>query len=1089
LALCELSYERAQSRASLWIFSISGFDCDADEHYLYEMTCLLNGNHELSPAPQSRDVLPGGLVVGIGASAGGLAAFKTFLAHTPADSGMAFILVQHLDPNHKSLLVDLLGARSPIPVLEAADGVAIRENCVFVIPPDATLTIKDGILRVASPAPPREVRRPIDTFLSSLAEDCGDKAVGIILSGVGSDGALGVRGIKEHGGLTLAQAEYNHVAQGGMPQSAADTGMVDHVVPIEAMPALLVDYRQHLGTVAEHKDGNGTRTDARPHLAAITGLLRAGIDHDFSGYKENTLLRRIQRRMQVLRIDDVPNYVERLKTDRVELEALFRELLISVTQFFRDTDAFEALKSTTLAPLVSGRTANEPIRVWVPGCSTGEEVYSIAILLSECTPVGQRSLANDIKIFGSDIDGNAITVARAGRYRQPVTGVSPERLGRWFVKDGDYYLLRREIRELCTFSIHSIVKDPPFSRLDLISCRNVLIYLEPELQNRLMQTFHYALKPGGFLFLGTSENITRHAKQFTVVDKEHHIFGRRDTGELSLPFSRPSAATLPTMPYPRSTRGDEDRIDRSVRRIMEQYAPAYFVIDRQHEIRRFSGSEARHYLEPSPGVANLSLFSLLQKTLRPAVRAAVEEALATEKTVINEHLMIQIDGKTRPLTLIVEPVSSDGAKDDGLCVVAFREAPQPADEQPAAQDASALALTKELGATKAQLQAATDQLEAYIEDMKSTTEEYQAVTEELQSSNEELETAKEELQSINEELQTVNGELQSKNEAMEHLNSDLKNLLDSTHIATVFLDDELRIKHFTPAMEKLFPLREGDRGRPITDVVGQLAYDQLRADVQEVQRSLSFVERELDLKGGAASFLMRIRPYRTTQNVIDGVVITFTDITTNKRLQRARELFIDELHHRTRNLLSVVQSISGTTLAAAGSLADYGAEFNNRLQAIARVQGFLSRRDGAAVPLTEIVQAELAAVGVTPIGEHIVVAGPPVTLPHDDMQLLALALHELATNALKYGVLNGARGRLEVRWQILDQAENPRLELTWQESGVEVAQQKANPSHQGYGRELLEHALPYQLGAKTRLELGKDGMRFWLAIPLQSPNR
>ena len=400
---------------------------------------------------------------------------------------------------------------------------------------------------------------------------------------------------------------------------------------------------------------------------------------------------------------------------------------------------------------------------------------------------------------------------------------------------------------------------------------------------------------------------------------------------------------------------------------MEHYAPAYFVIDRQHEILRFSGSEARHYLEPSPGAANLNLFSLLQKTLRPAVRAAVEQAFATEKTVINEHLTIQIDGESRPLTLIVEPVLSDGAKDRGLCVVAFRHASKLVDEQPTRHDASTVALEKELGATKTQLQTATDQLEAYIEDMKSTTEEYQAVTEELQSSNEELETAKEELQSVNEELQTINGELQSKNESVERLNSDLKNLLDSTNIATVFLDEGLRIKHFTPAMEELFPLRDGDRGRPITDVVSQLAYDQLRADVQDVQRSLRVIERELDLKGQASSFLMRIRPYRTIQNVIDGVVITFTDITANKRLQRARELFIDELQHRTRNLLAIVQSISDTTLAKTGSLADYGTEFNDRLQALARVQGLLSRKDGGTVTLRELVQAELAAVGVTQV--------------------------------------------------------------------------------------------------------------------------
>ena len=678
--------------------------------------------------PQTNDALPI-LVVGVGASAGGLGAFKTFLANMPADSGMALILVQHLDPAHKSLLVELLGAGAPIPVLEATDGVAVRKNCAFVIPPDATLSIKGGILEVVTPAPPREHRRPIDTFYSSLAEDCGDKAVGIILSGVGSDGALGVRKIKEHGGLTLAQAEFDRVAQRGMPQSAADTGMVDYVVPVEAMPALLVDHQEHLGAVAEHKDGNGTRKDVRPHLAAITGLLHAGIDHDFSGYKENTLIRRVQRRMQVLHIDDVPDYVERLTTDRGELQALFHELLIGVTQFFRDPDAFEAVESAVLAPLISSKAAGEPIRIWVPGCATGEEVYSIAILLSECMAEGHSALRNDIKIFGTDIDSSAIAIARGGRYRQPLTGVSPERLERWLIKDGDHYCPWPEIRQLCTFSVHSIVKDPPFSRLDLISCRNVLIYLDNELQDRVVQTFHYALNPGGFLFLGPSERITRHTKYFAVVDEKHRIFQQRDAGEPLLAFSKPSATALTPMPLPRPTRVDEDRIDRSVRRAMEQYAPAYFVIDRQHQILRFSGSEARHYLEPSPGVANLNLFSLLQKTLRPAVRAAVEQAFVTQKAAINNDLTAQINGHSRPLMLIVEPISRDGAKNQGLCVVAFRDTSQLVrdavpEAAPATDAESTLVLERELRATKAQLLAATDQLEAYIEDMKSTTEEY-----------------------------------------------------------------------------------------------------------------------------------------------------------------------------------------------------------------------------------------------------------------------------------------------------------------------------------------------------------------------------
>jgi two-component system CheB/CheR fusion protein len=366
--------------------------------------------------------------------------------------------------------------------------------------------------------------------------------------------------------------------------------------------------------------------------------------------------------------------------------------------------------------------------------------------------------------------------------------------------------------------------------------------------------------------------------------------------------------------------------------------------------------------------------------------------------------------------------------------------------------------------------------------MKSATEEFQAVNEELQSSNEELETAKEELQSVNEELQTINSELHTKNDVMARLNNDLKNLLDSTQIATVFLDDAFRIKHYTPPMQELFSLREVDRDRPITEFVSQLAYDDLQTDVQRVQRTLGIVERELELKGGAASFVMRIRPYRTTQDLVDGVVITFVDNTDSKRAQRAKEIFIDELQHRTRNLLAVVETISDATLARAGSLADYAAEFNNRLRALARVQGVLSRRDDGGVTLNEVVHAELSAAGVTPSGERITVDGPPVTFPHQTMQLLALAIHELATNALKHGALKVARGRLSVSWQILDPTGVSQLEFAWVESGVEFDEQKANSFH-GFGRELLEHALPYQLDATTRLELGKNGMRFWLVMP------
>jgi two-component system, chemotaxis family, CheB/CheR fusion protein len=598
-------------------------------------------------APKHKASSEPALIVGIGASAGGLAAFKGFLASTPADTGMAFVLVQHLDPHHKSLLVELLGSHSPIPVVVAKDGLAVKPNCVFVIPPDATLTIKDGVLQLVTPAPTREHRRPIDTFFTSLAEDCGERAVGIVLAGVGSDGTIGIRTIKEHGGLTLAQAEFDATALQGMPSSAAATGLVDHVVPVGAMPGKLIDYHEHLIKVADKKDGNGHRRDLEEHLTKITSLLHARSEHDFSGYKETTLIRRLQRRMQVLHLESAVDYVERLRTDKDEIEVLFRELLIGVTQFFRDPEAFEALKARAVVPLLKAKGEGEPIRIWVPGCSTGEEVYSLAVLVREALQAHSR--IPEVTIFGTDIDANAVAIARAGRYRKDTSGLTPERFGRWFVKAGDDYCPVPEIRDMCVFSAHSLVKDPPFSRLDLISCRNVLIYLDEELQDKLMRIFHYALLPGGYLFLGTAESVTRNSRLFTALDKKHRILQRRDSGA-TLPAFHPGATPALQPPSsPTRRHSADDRIDKAVARVMQQYAPAYFVIDRNHEITRFSGAETGHYLEPSEGAVSLSLFSILHKTLRPAVRAAVRRALAGAVRVVNENLTMRIDGQTRAL--------------------------------------------------------------------------------------------------------------------------------------------------------------------------------------------------------------------------------------------------------------------------------------------------------------------------------------------------------------------------------------------------------------------------------------------------------
>jgi two-component system, chemotaxis family, CheB/CheR fusion protein len=1008
-----------------------------------------------SPVPNTHP-----LIVGVGASAGGLAAFKTFLANTPADTGMAFVLIQHLSPNHKSMLVELLGSHSPLRVVTAADGVSVEENCVYVIPPDTTLTIKQGVLQLETPAPAREHRRPIDTFLVSLAEDQGERAIGIVLSGVGSDGSVGIRSIKEHGGLTLAQAEFDHHALSGMPGSAAATGMVDHILPVEAMPGKLIEYNQHMSDVAPHKDGGGTRSDIQHRLPQITELLRAGVKHDFSGYKEATLIRRLQRRMQVLQLESIDAYLERLQTAPEEAVALFRDLLIGVTEFFRDPEAFEALQTLAIRPMLAAKTSKDCIRVWIAGCSTGEEVYSIAILLKETLGEHNSGTSPDIKIFATDIDTNALACARAGRYKTPVTGLSAQRLERWFSKDGADFIALPEIRELCIFSAHSLIKDPPFSRLDLITCRNVLIYFDSDLQGRVMRTFHYALNPGGTLFLGPSESIGRFGNLFTVLDKKNRILHCSETGRTLLPsFQSPASSLARGPPAPAAERSAtiDDNIDSSVKRVMEQYAPAYFVIDRNHEILRFSGSEARHYLEPSPGRANLNLFRNLHKSLRPVVRSAVQQAVAQQETIVTENLTIRINGKSRQLTLIVEPIIETNASVSGVCVVAFR------DSSPTIQTGEQMALAalapdtteeleKELNATRGQLRAASDELETTIEDMRSTTEEFQVVNEELQSSNEELETAKEELQSINEELQTVNIELSSKNDQTIRLNSDLKNLLDSTRVAAVFLDDDLHIRHYTPALTEIFPVRDTDRGRPITDIVNLVAYEDLKRDVDAVRTAQTVIERDVSLKDTSATFLMRIRPYRTITNKIDGFVLTFFDITERHRADEQKALLAKELQHRTANLFAVIMSIANRTLTGDRPIEMARDVFTARLKALANANALLTIDLAEGGALEDIVSSELASFSA-----RITIQGLRIVLSPSATQGFALIVHELATNAMKHGALSNKAGRVTVTWSLVDQAgQEPRLAFRWQERGGPPVEP---PGRKGFGSKLLERAI------------------------------
>jgi two-component system, chemotaxis family, CheB/CheR fusion protein len=1149
------------------------------------------------------------LIVGIGASAGGLNAFKTFFENMPVDSGMAFVLVQHLAPTHKSILADLLGKVTVMPVIEAEDGTPAEANRVYVIPPDATLTFEDRTLRVTRPAPPRGRRRPIDTFFSSLAEDQGENAVCIVLSGTGSDGTLGLKAIKEHGGLALAQAEFDHMAVSGMPHSAVATGVVDDVMRVEDMPARLVNYQSHLRAIAPQVGGDDTRRASLEHLAKITAIVRARSGHDFSKYKEKILLRRLQRRMQVLQIDTVPAYIDRLRRESQQVELLFREFLIGVTKFFHDPNAFAALQATAIPKLLKHKGPNDQVRIWVPGCATGEEVYSIAILVKEA--MERRRDAPKVQIFGTDIDPDAVSIARHGCYRK-TAGLSSERLRRWFVEEGGEYCPVREVREMCVFSIHSVVKDPPFSKLDLISCRNLLIYMDADLQDRVLQIFQYALNPSGTLFLGPSEGVARFTNLFGVLDKKHRIYQRRN-----FDVTRPELPPFAALPPPALTRTPaiprgEDRIDRSTRRALEKYSPAYVVVDNQNQILRFSGGEVGRYLEPSSGAASLNLFGILRKALRSVVRAALHSARATNQPVVHRDLSIRVEGKSWFVTVIVEPIGAGGAE-SGLCVLAFQDAGAGGERAKVQTDASNVtvaALKQELHTTRTQLQATIDELETTNEESKSAAEEYQSVNEEIQSSNEELETAKEELQSVNEELQTINAEMISKNATLIRLNSDLKNLLDSTEIATIFLDDDLCIKAFTPGMTDIFPLRDTDCGRAITEIVTQLSYPDLQNpdlsnDVKAVLRTLSVVEREVQLADKGMTFIMRIRPYRTVDNVIDGVVITFIDISERKRgdaalraseerfsaivkqatvgvaetdldgcfilvnerycelvgysaveLRRLRmqdivhpedwprdaeafarlsegepfqiekryvrpdgttvwvhcsvsalrdqqgrprsvltinldiagrkqaeedaTLLLGELDHRVKNILAIVSAVIAQTLKASATPGAFAAAMEGRIAAIARAHSLVIQRGvQREASLRKLITTELAPYNRR--GYNIAIDGEDVALTPRAGFALSLAIHELASNAAKYGSLSTPAGRLTVAWVDTGEMANRKLDLIWMEADGPVVKP---PVRQGFGTKLLERGLVHELDATVNAEFRESGLRYTIEIPL-----
>lgn len=831
------------------------------------------------PAPDA-----GHLIVGIGASAGGLNAFKAFFTALPPHPGMAFVLVQHLDPDYPSSLAEIVSQFTSLPVFKAEDGTVARPNTVAVIPPNAILRIERGVLRVAPPETATARRSSIDTFLISLAEDQGEASVGIILAGFGTDGTAGVAAIKEAGGLTLSEAEFDHQAKTGMPQSAVESGFVDRVLPAAEMPAALMEYMSYRADVRA-TNANAQDPELSSHLGTICSVLHSRLGHDFSEYKTSTLMRRVRRRMQLLRMRDPAQYIEELRNQPDEPALLFQELLIGVTRFFRDPHIFQQLADTTIRELVAEAATNdEPIRLWVAGCATGEEAYSLAILFREAALRAES--ACKVTVFATDVDERAIAFARAGLYTDAIeSDVSPERLARDFVREGQRYRIAKHIREMCVFSVHDLVKDPPFSKLDLISCRNLLIYFGPQLQRRVLATFHYALKRGGVLWLGPSEVVTASARLFQPVGKPQRIFRRLDVAEplprqlLTDGMKRESSTAAAAVSQPPS-------FDDEIARTLVQFAPAYVVIDSRYEVQRFSGAVAK-FLEPVSGFANLNVFRLLHAELRVPARTLLRALDTTRRA--QEQVTITVAGSQLTLNLIAEWLAVPIAGETHV-LLAFQEIAAAGEPGGAVTTlpASADAAQRELIAAREKLQAISEELAGANEELQSSNEEFQSVNEELHSTIEELQTSKEELQSINEELHTVNAELGDRAEALARMNSDLANLFDSTPIATLFLDKDRRIRRFTPTMTAIFNIRDGDQGRPISDFSSRLDARALARDVAAVMLDLKPIEREVLTDDGSSTYQLRVKPYRGLDDAVDGVVITLADITEIKRLTRER---------------------------------------------------------------------------------------------------------------------------------------------------------------------------------------------------------
>ena len=846
-------------------------------------------------------------IVGIGASAGGLEAFEQFFTHMPANSGIAFVLVQHLDPNRKSMLVELIQRYTRMTVYQVEDHMRIEPNGVYIIPPNRDMKLENQMLYLFEPTAPRGSRLAIDFFFRSLAAEQKERAIGIVLSGTGSDGTLGIQTIKGEGGMVMVQSP-NSARYDGMPTSAIATDMADFVLPPEQMPTYLLNFinRPPPVVISQNESIRPEVVDAMKHIFV---LLQTHTGHDFSLYKDNTIGRRIERRMVINEIDKIADYIDYLQQNPLEIDALFKEMLISVTSFFRDAEAFEILEHQVIPELLPDALSKEPIRVWVPGCASGEEAYSIAILLQErLERLGRQT---EVQIFATDIDLEAVERARIGRYPGSIIAdVSSERLNRFFKQEGNSYRINKHIREMMIFSVQNIVQDPPFSRIDLISCRNLLIYFRPILQKKVFPIFHYALKPDGFLFLGSSESLGEHTPLFSLVNKRWKIY-RRDPGRvIDHPLPDFSIAGLTIQPGKKGGRAQRQLRPRQLveKILLEEHTPACVVIDELGAIQYIHGRTG-NFLEPPTGEANWNITRMARSGLQIPLATAIRRAQTLRQSTTYEHIKIENNDNEVLINLTVKPVLEAGTM-TGLMLVIF-ETDQAWPQDPEAGEVGqtethqqrVIDLEHELKSTRQYLHTTVEELESSNEELTATNEELQSANEELQSTNEELQTAKEELQSVNEELVTVNTELEAKVDELSTVNNDMTNLFAGIDVGAIVADMDLVIRRFTPAAGWVAKLIETDVGRPLSHIVCNLIEVDLAETGAQVLDTLKPLERGVQHKNGGW-YWMRVRPYRTERNAVQGVTFTFNDVTKLKQAQQDLETMF-----RSRRMDSILGTL------------------------------------------------------------------------------------------------------------------------------------------------------------------------------------